>query len=244
MEKSKKLTANGEALYSQIKRILIQRIKENVWKPNTLIPTEQELMDEFEVSRTTIRQAIAILVQMDLLEKKQGRGTIVRPQKLVGSLGQLKGFAEEVLEKGKTPKSKVIRAEFKTMLFPEKEILSLDEKENVYLIERIRFADDMPIAFERTCWPEEIGKVLSTYDLDQAQYYPILEEHGYHLKKAHEKISAINATVYEADYLGIRPGEALLEMTRLSYGIDGQPIEYTCTKYRSDQYHYDIELER
>ncbi|NGP45711.1 GntR family transcriptional regulator [Bacillaceae bacterium SIJ1] len=241
---TKKLTANGEALYLQIQRILIQRIQDKVWLPNTLIPTEQELMDEFEVSRTTIRQAIAMLVQLGLLEKKQGRGTVVKPQKLVGNLGQLKGFAEEVLEKGKTPRSRVIRAEFKDLLYPEKDILSVAEDKEVFLIERIRFADETPIAFERTCWPQEIGNVLASYDLNEAQYYPILEENGYYLKSAHEKISAINATVVEADYLGIRPGEALLEMTRLSYGLDGHPMEYTRTKYRSDQYHYDIELER
>jgi len=64
------------------------------------------------------------------------------------------------------------------------------------------------------------------------------------LNKAHEKITAFNATQNEADLLGIRPGEALLEMNRLSFGMDDHPIEYTKTKYRSDQYHYDIELNR
>ncbi|MFP3340195.1 GntR family transcriptional regulator, partial [Micrococcus sp. SIMBA_131] len=79
------------------------------WKPNTLIPTEQDLIKEFDVGRTTIRQAISILVQNGLLEKKQGRGTVVKPQNLIGNLGKLKGFAEEVLERGQTPHSKVLR---------------------------------------------------------------------------------------------------------------------------------------
>lgn len=234
----------GETLYLQIKNILIQRIQSGEWKPNTLIPTEKELTKEFNVSRTTIRQAVSILVQIGLLEKRQGYGTIVKEPKLIGSLERLKGFAEVVVEKGRNPRSKLIRAEFKDNLFHEREMLNLSDDVKVLLIERVRFADDTPIALERTCWPEHVGKILMKYDLNEARYYDILEQHNVFLKKANDRITAINATVDEADLLGIRSGEALLEMTRLSFGLDDEPIEYTRTKYRSDQYHYNIELKR
>lgn len=236
--------SKNEALYLQIKDILVRRIQEGVWAEYSLIPTERELMKEFNVSRSTVRQAISILVQTGLLEKTQGRGTIVKPQKLVGRLGRLKGFAEEVAEKGQDPQSKLIRAGFKDQLFTEKAMLDVNENESILLVERIRLADETPIALERTCWPHDIGTILMQYDLNAARYYDILENHNIYLNKAHEKIAAINATQDEADLLGIRPGEALLEMNRLSFGMDNHPIEYTKTKYRSDQYHYDIELNR
>ncbi|WP_257348187.1 GntR family transcriptional regulator [Pseudalkalibacillus decolorationis] len=234
----------GEALYLQIKDVLINRIQNGAWKPNTLIPTEQELIKEFNVSRTTIRQAISILVQNGLLEKKQGRGTIVKSQRLVGNLGKLRGFAEEVVERGQTPHSKLLRAEFKEDLYHEMDMLGVKEGEAILLVERIRFADEIPIALERTCWPKEVGELLIECDLNQARYYEVLEQYNYYLKSANERITAINATINEADSLGIRPGEALLEMTRLSFGVNDHPIEYTKTKYRSDKYHYNIELER
>ncbi|MFB4167685.1 GntR family transcriptional regulator [Virgibacillus sp. JSM 102003] len=234
----------NKALYLQIKDVLVKRIQDGVWGAQSLIPTERELMKEFDVSRTTIRQAISVLVQIGLLEKTQGRGTLVKPQKLVGSLGRLKGFAEEVVEKGHIPQSKLLRTEFSDLLFTEKSMLNVKEDESILLIERIRFADDMPIAFERTCWPYNIGSILMQYDLNAARYYEILENHNIYLHKASEKIYAINATQDEADLLGIRPGEAMLEMNRLSFGMNNHPIEYTKTKYRSDQYHYDIELKR
>ncbi|MED4389616.1 GntR family transcriptional regulator [Priestia aryabhattai] len=233
------------ALYLQVKDVLIKRIQEKIWKPNTLIPTEQELMQEFDVSRTTLRQAISMLVQDGLLEKKQGRGTIVKPQPLIGgSLGKLKGLAEEVAEKGLTPNSKLIRTDFKKDLYHETSMLELDAGEEVLVIERIRFADEVPIAIERSCWPMHIGKILVEQDLNRAKFYEVLEENEIFLKRAKEKISAINATIYEADLLGIRGGEALLEMTRVSYGFDDKPLEFTVTKYRSDKYHYTIELTR
>ncbi|WP_082235508.1 GntR family transcriptional regulator [Halobacillus massiliensis] len=232
------------ALYLQLKEVFIDRIQNGHWKPDQLIPTEQELMKEFNVSRTTIRQAVSILVQEGLVEKKQGRGTIVKPRKLSGNLSQLKGFAEEVLERGQTPKSRLIRAEFKDNLYHEKSMLDIKDDQPILLIERIRFADEMPVALERTCWPKDIGDILIKYDLDEARYYEILEKYNVYLNRAKEKIAAINATINEADELGIRAGEALLEMTRLSFGVNDRPIEYTKTKYRHDQYHYSFELKR
>lgn len=231
-------------LYHQVKEILIKRIQEKFWSPGDLIPTELELIEEFGVSRTTIRQAITDLVLDGLLEKRQGKGTIVKSRRFVGSLGRLTGFAEEVMEKGHYPHSKLLRAEYHDDLYVERQKLNLGENARVLVIDRIRFVDNEPIAYERTCWPEDIGKLLMEHDLNGAKYYQILEDHSIFLKKANEVISAVNATVYEADLLGISGGQALLEMTRLSYGVNDQPIEYTRTKYRSDRYHYNIELHR
>ncbi|WP_305852440.1 GntR family transcriptional regulator [Halobacillus salinarum] len=242
---STKIDPNKDlALYLQLKELFIERIHNGDWAPDQLIPTEQELMKEFDVSRTTIRQAVSILVQEGLVEKKQGRGTIVKPRKLSGNLTQLKGFAEEVLERGQTPRSKLIRAEFKSNLFHEKAMLEVKDDEPILLVERIRLADETPVALERTCWPKDIGDILIKYDLDEARYYELLENYKVYLNRANEKISAINATIDEADALGIRAGEALLEMTRLSFGVNDRPIEYTKTKYRNDQYHYNIDLKR
>ena len=231
-------------LYHQIKNILMQRLQKKIWNPGELIPTEQELMKEFEVSRTTLRQAINELVNDGLLEKMQGKGTIVKKINLVGSLGKLTGFAEEVMEKGHQPHSKLLRAEFRSDVFIEKKKLNVPEDGKVLIIERIRFADGIPIALERTSWPESIGEILMKHDLDDALYYQILEDEGIILQRAAETISAVNATPYDADLLGVNGGQALLEMERLSFGIDDNPIEYTKTKYRSDRYHYHVDLKR
>ncbi|UOQ46396.1 UTRA domain-containing protein [Halobacillus salinarum] len=129
-------------------------------------------------------------------------------------------------------------------MFHEKAMLEVKDDEPILLVERIRLADETPVALERTCWPKDIGDILIKYDLDEARYYELLENYKVYLNRANEKISAINATIDEADALGIRAGEALLEMTRLSFGVNDRPIEYTKTKYRNDQYHYNIDLKR
>ncbi|WP_368503189.1 GntR family transcriptional regulator [Alkalihalophilus sp. As8PL] len=231
-------------LYHQIKDILLQRISDKVWKEGDLIPTETELMDEFNVSRTTLRQAITTLVNEGLLEKKQGKGTIVKSLKFTGTLGRLTGFAEEIMERGYLPTSKLLRAELRDDLFIEKKKLNVEEDGSILLIQRIRFANDEPIALEKSSWPEHIGNILMEHDLAGAKFYEVLEDNEIYLKKANETISAVNATQYEADLLGVSAGTALLQMTRLSYGINGEPVEFTQTKYRSDRYQYNVDLNR
>src|SRR5699024_91642 len=119
MEKIKTDNETQIPLYHQIKDTLVSRISDGVWQAGDLIPTEVELMKEFEVSRTTIRQAISILVHEGLLEKRQGRGTTVKSMKLIGSLGRLTGFAEEIMERGYLPKSRLLKAEHRKDLFIE-----------------------------------------------------------------------------------------------------------------------------
>lgn len=231
-------------LYLQVKEIVVSRISNGKWQSGDLIPTEIELMKEFNVSRTTIRQAISILVQEGILEKRQGRGTTVKSLKLTGSLGRLTGFAEEILEKGYVPNSRLIKAEYRNDLFIEKKKLQVPDNGEIVLINRLRFLNDEPIAIEKTTWTKEIGEILMAHDLNEAKYYQLLEENNVFLKNAKETISAINATSYEAELLGVSTGTALLQMTRLSYGVDDMPLEFTITKFRSDLYQYKVDLHR
>jgi len=232
-------------LYKQLTYILKKKIMNEEWPVGSLTPTELELINEYKVSRTTVREAVTALVNEGLLEKKQGKGTIVIWSKVEERLGKLTGLTEELIERGINHSAKLISADFKTDLYYEISRLALSEKAKVFVIHRIRLADEGPIAYEKSCWPEEIGKMLSSEDLNTASFYHVLEDkHGIFLKEANETIHAVNATPYEAELLGVSPGEALLERRRVTYDVLGNPIEYTRTKYRSDKYAYKVHLER
>jgi GntR family transcriptional regulator len=231
-------------LYLQLKEILKQRILSEEWKTRARIPTELDLIREFDVSRTTVREAVAELAREGLLEKRQGRGTFVRRPPLEVPLKKLTGFAEEVLERGQVPSAALLSAGFVWDHFYEMYQLQIPKGEPVLRIERIRLADRAPVAVERSFWPAAIGELLLEEHLDDAQFYPLLERRGVHLKEADEQILAVNATEEEARILDVEAGEALLEMRRISYGVDGKPVEYTRTRYRSDRYSYRVRLRR
>lgn len=71
-----------------------------------------------------------------------------------------------------------------------------------------------------------------------------MEKNGIYLKKSREIIGAVNASIYEAELLGVEYGMALLEMSRTTTDVNGRVIEYARTRYRSDYYNYEIELNR
>lgn len=243
--KRRQLERNGSMpLYRQMEEIMKQRIINLEWEAGTRIPTETELIEEFNVSRTTVREAVDHLVHEGLLEKLQGRGTFVLRQPLEVPLGPLTGFAEEVLERGQVPSAIFLSTELARDFFYEAHQLRVPHEEAVLRIERVRLADGEPIALERTFWPKAIGELLLEEDLNRAQFYPILESHGIYLREADEKISAVNAGEEEVRVLGVEPDEALLEMRRVSYGEDGRPVEFARNRYRSDRYFYQVHLRR
>lgn len=232
-------------LYHQLKDILKRKILSEEWPVGTLIPTEQELIQEYGVSRTTVREAIMELSSEGLLVKRQGKGTIVTSSRVEERLGKLTGFAEEMLDKGLTHSAKLLSCEFKENRFYEIAQLGLKDDAVVFFVDRIRLADQEPIAYERSCWPEHIGRLLMEEDLNTIAFYEVLEEKlGIVLKEASETIHAVNATPYEAELLSVSSGEALLERRRVSYDMNGNAIEYTKTKYRNDKYAYRINLKR
>jgi GntR family transcriptional regulator len=231
-------------LYHQLKEIIRGKIESGEWTPGQLIPTENELIRQYKVSRTTVREAVAALVNEGRLEKKQGKGTMVCHDKIEELLGRLTGFTEEMLNKGLAPGARLIRVEkIKAPEQVKEKLFRGDDREVIY-IQRIRLADGKPISTEQTYWPLDIAQFFENEDLEKAAFYPILERNGVRLREADEIISASVATKKTAALLGISEGSPLLHIERLSYSVTGQPVEYCLNDYRSDSYEYRIRLQR
>ncbi len=231
-------------LYHQLKEIFDHKLASGEWSPGVLIPTEQELIDLYGVSRTTVRQAVVALVQEGKLEKKQGKGTLVCQPRMEERLGKLTGFTEEMARKGILPGAKLVEARTEPASGTVKEKLLQGADGMVLYIKRIRLADGTPVAIERTYWPLEIGRLFDGEDLEEVAFYEVLERHGIRLRDADEGISARAAGKRDALMLGIAERDPLLRMERLSYADSGQPIEFTRTDYRSDRYTYRVHLQR
>ena len=140
-------------IYIQIEEQLKQQIQQGDFPIGTTIPSERELTERFDVSRMTVRQAITNLVNDGLLYREKGRGTFVASPKVEQPLNGLTSFTEDMMARGMVPSSKMINFE---ILEPESDIsaaLQLAQGDEVYFVERIRFADDKPMAIERTYLP-------------------------------------------------------------------------------------------
>ena len=226
--------------YEQLYRHIAAAISSGVLEPQGQIPPERDLAALAQVSRVTVRQAVAHLVSDGVLEQRRGAGTFVRPQpqRLEQSLSRLISFTEHMQQRGKTSTSVILQRG----LFPphpeEQIALGLPSSERVARIERLRSADGLPMAVEWSSLPEDI---LPDPDLVQTSLYAVLRATGNAPARAVQRVTAVNLTSDQARLLNLSDGAAVLRIDRTAYLASGRPIEFTKGLYRSDIYDFIAE---
>ncbi|WP_414839637.1 GntR family transcriptional regulator [Carnobacterium sp. TMP28] len=228
-------------IYIQIHNQLRKDIEEGVWKIGERIPSERDLALKFNVSRMTLRQAVQTLVDEGILERKVGSGTYVSSKKVQELMVGVASFTDIMLSQGKIPTSKTISYHVKPASLSEAEKLNLPEETLVLRMERIRYADDVPICFEVATIPYDIIGHLTKIEITRSLYKALENEMGLHVGKAEQTISAMPASEKIADYLAIKRGDAILRLKQISYSTEGKPFEYVRTQYSGERFEFYLE---
>lgn len=162
-------------LYKQLKDLLLQEIKEGIYKANQKIPTELELSEKYQISRMTVRKALVELVEEGVLAKKQGKGTFVQEEKMTEDLSSPNSFTNLCKRNGKVPGGKTLKCTLQEAKDRDRQLLKLENGEMVILVERVRTADDVPVMLEKLYFPGHLKNIL-VEDLNNASLYQILLE--------------------------------------------------------------------
>jgi len=231
-------------LYYQLKEIIQEMIENEKLNPGDLVPPERELCEKYGISRMTARKAIMALVNEGVLYREQGRGTFVSKPKIKQQLLFLKGFTEEMREKGLKTQTRIISFQIKEATKKIKLHLNMNEKNNkVIEIRRLRIVEDEPFAIEIVWLPTDMCFDLQEDKLKGKSLYKIFKEkYGYVLDYANQTIEPITLNEYESDLLNMKAKSLALLFRRKTYLDDGRIIEYTKAIYRSDKYKYEVLL--
>jgi len=227
-------------LYHRIENDLKNKIFSGNYKPGDILPSERELIEIYKVSRLTAREAVSRLANQGLVRKIQGKGTFVSTPKSENSMGSLYSEGEEVLMRNYEIKTKVIDLK---IIIPDAMVskyLELeDSKEKVVYLERLRYANNYPVALIKSYLPCSLVPDLELVDFTNKSLYRTLEEsYRMQLYDANEIIEAVKADSRCADLLGIKQGAPLLFNHRTVRLLDRTTIEYETVMYRSDIYKY------
>jgi GntR family transcriptional regulator len=230
--------------YYQLASILRQKILDGEWAPRTSIPSERTLEIQYNVSRTTIRQAMETLEKQGYVYREHGKGTFVSPQKLQKGIQELTSFSEDMVRRGIKP-GQVIR-QIQTII-PSSNVLQkleLPPSSPVMCIERVRLGDGTPIGLQVSYLALHAGQEISREELETAgSLYLILQEKFNILPtQADETLEVTLSTPDEAGLLYIQPGAPLLLNERVMYDQNRRPVEYVKILYRGDRYRYTIRL--
>jgi len=227
--------------YEQLYRHIAAGIADARLEAGGQLPPERDLAELADVSRVTVRKAVAQLVAEGLVDQRRGAGTFVRPQgpKLEQSLSSLTSFTDYMLARGKTSSSVVLARGLFAPAPEESMALGIPGNDRVARIERLRSADGVPMAIERSSLPVDI---LPDPGAVETSLYSVLRTMGGAPTRAIQRITAVNLAAREAEQLRLPVGAAVLRIDRTGYLPSGRPIEFTRGLYHSDIYDFVAEL--
>lgn len=232
-------------LYQQIYDIWKRKIETGELKPADKIPTERELCGLYEVSQITVRQAIQMLVNEGLLVRRPRTGTHVAQRKFSQQLIQLTSFSEDMRSRGLRPGGRLMRVLEEPADAIAADRLKVDLSEPVIRIERLRTAEDEPIAIEVFRMPSSLCPGLAGENIEGKSLYDVLtRSYGVDLAWAEQSFESTLASSAQASLLGIKRGAPVLSVERLTFNSSHHPVEYTTSVYRGDRYKLYVSMKR
>lgn len=233
--------------YQQLVNILAQDIEDCVWQAREPIPPERELENIYNVSRTTVRKALAVLISKGYLYREHGRGTFVTPPKLQQSLHSLSSFTADLKKRGLQPGQRILNLERVTPPVRIRKKLELSsDSPNTLRIDRLRLANDEPIGIHIAYLPMGDDEQITQAELQAAGSLYALLESKFNLivMEADETIEATAADEREAALLEINETSPLLLIERTTWSHKRRPMEFVRMLYRADRYKYFVHMTR
>ncbi len=235
---------DSQKLYVQLFNILRGRIEAGEWIVDSQIPTEEELCKVYDISKATVRLAIAELARQGYLKRQQGKGTFVCKRIIPEGISMLTSFKENMLEAGVQFSTKVLA---QTSVMPTDDIdikLNIPEDKHIIYIKRLRLVDEDPVLLQETYIPHQICSPLLEDDLENNSIHELLEKkYGIKITRVQGYISTIYLNNDEGMLIGLPEGSCALFLEQYFYSGDSQ-ITYTRSVKRSDRFRFFIELER
>jgi GntR family transcriptional regulator, N-acetylglucosamine utilization regulator len=226
-----------EPVYLQIAAALRHLLRTGRVAPGAALPPEHALAKRFGVSRMTMRQANDVLEREGLIERQRGRGTFAVQNRLVKQEQETRSFSEEIRRRGGVPSSRLVS--FKTIEAPAGVAadFGIAAGDPIYVIDRVRLADNVPMALESVQIPVVRCPNLERFNIVDHSLYQIFEEnYGIELARSEEEISAVPPNRNHRKMLQLPAAAAVLLVKRKTYTTDGKLFELATDAYRGDLY--------
>ena len=243
---NERLSLNPESpvpLYHQMEQILIDRIRSHGVVGGT-VPREMDLMRIFGVSRATVKKTTEQLSDKGLIEKKRAVGTKIVRLSITEDLGRLSSYSEQMESDGLDVMTQILSIKHRVPTVDVGAKLRLDRSQKVLSVRRLRgTSDEFPIVYLHSQLPESLG-IDPQEDFESSLYSLIENKYRIPIDWAEEKIYAREAKANEAKCLGIKTGQTVLVMERLTFTTGDVPIEFVRAVYLPEHYSFSIKLKR
>lgn len=233
-------------LYFQLETLILEEIENGTYPVGSMIPTEKELSQMFDISRTTVRQAIADLVQKERLYRTKSKGTFVaHPKTSQQFMHTILSYDEDVRAAGRHPSTEVLKLEVVEL---SQEIACAMEMlpgtKAIYLY-RKRMVDSEPFVRVETYLPYDKCSFLLKHDFSKESLYDVLSQQAEtHVVRIVRTCEVRSANTEDVAILGIKRGRPIHFFNSMGYNQDGELIEYSLARYRGDGSKFRVVISR
>ncbi len=221
--------------YYRVKQKILRLIADA--EPGTPVPPERELAQQFNTSRTTVRQAIAELVVDGRLARRQGSGTFVARPKLM-AVRPLTSFSQDLGSDGWRPGGVVIDIREEPAEGEVCAHLGVPPGTVIHRVERLRTVADETIAHEVAYLPGPLPALAERLGDSGSLYRVLREDYGIRLAGAEDTVETGLADPEQAELLGIETGLPMLIIHRTGWDESGRRVEWTSSAFRGDRFRF------
>jgi GntR family transcriptional regulator len=234
----------GQSRYGALAAALLDRIRQGEWAPGDAIASEAALSQAYGVALGTIRQALALLVEDGVLQRRHGKGTFVT--KGLAGASMLRFFRFRSLDaNAQAPKSSILSCRPRAATRAEAQAFGLDEKAQVLQLDRVRSIDEQPCLIELIVLP--LPKFGSLVESDSDAWgdllYPLYQERcGVLIHHAEDHLSFARLNATQAKRLKLEAGHPCVCVQRQAYDIAGSCVELRTTRGDAFAFEYTAQV--
>ncbi|HHT78993.1 MAG TPA: GntR family transcriptional regulator, partial [Actinobacteria bacterium] len=226
-------------IYYQIEEYIQKLIETGKLKPGEKLPTEKEFMKVLGVSRITIRRAISDLINKNMLEIKQSKGTFVKSKNFYEPVSLIiQSYTEEAIKQGFKPSTRILELK---KLIPDseiQEILKLSPEEEIFEFKRLRLLNGEPSGIDLNYLSSNLVPGFSEKDfeetgLKQSLYLVLGKKYNLTLDYAEEIITATLTTKEESELLNVKKNTPINMRIRTVFLPNSKPVLYMRSIYKT-----------
>ncbi|GGE29859.1 GntR family transcriptional regulator [Pullulanibacillus camelliae] len=226
--------------YIMVMERIKKEIKEGHLVPGERLPSENVYAKQLGVSRATLREALRILEEENIISRKHGIGTFVNQVPVFSSgIEELNSITEMIHSAGKRPGTEVLLSKYVTPTEEDKEKLQLQDGERILLVKRVRTADDRPLVY---CIDKVPARLFSeeSHLLGGSLFNFLEQEAEVHIDYATADITTVGYHEDISARLKCSKKIPLLVLKQLHYSTLDKPVLYSINFFRSDQFSFNV----
>lgn len=229
----------GPPKYFQISREIISLIQSGTLPPKSPVPSENEIIEKYQVSSTTARKALHELEKGGWVTRVKGKGTFVKDQTVVRAIDRIFGFTKNMVEAGRKPATKLIGFHLHTA--DHQQTVNGREftlKGPFCEIERLRYADAIPMMKETRYISLQLCPDIQRRNLEQSLYTIFEKDFGLHLTEINQMVSAVLLDGAHLKHFNLDKPVPAFRVEGVSFCGKDLIIEMEDSIYRGDMYRF------